>query len=80
MENWENIQLPWPDWTITAYLGGGGYGKVYQIERTVSGLQEEAALKIISRPADDQVSRHTMTMAMMQRAWRRHTRMSCNAM
>lgn len=54
MENWENIQLPWPDWTITAYLGGGGYGKVYQIERTVSGLQEEAALKIISRPADDQ--------------------------
>ena len=54
MENWENIQLPWPDWTITAYLGGGGYGKVYQIERTVSGLQEEAALKIISRPADEQ--------------------------
>ena len=54
MENWENIQLPWPDRTITAYLGGGGYGKVYQIERTVSGLQEEAALKIISRPADDQ--------------------------
>ena len=54
MENWENIQLPWPDWTITAYLGGGGYGRVYQIERTLSGLQEEAALKIISRPADDQ--------------------------
>ena len=54
MENWENIQLPWPDWTITAYLGGGGYGKVYQIERNVSGLREEAALKIISRPADDQ--------------------------
>ena len=46
MENWENIQLPWPDWTITAYLGGGGYGKVYQIERTVSGLQEEAALAL----------------------------------
>lgn len=32
MENWENIQLPWQDWTITAYLGGGGYGKVYQID------------------------------------------------
>ena len=54
MENWETILLPWPDWTITAYLGGGGYGKVYQIERNVSGLREEAALKIISRPADDQ--------------------------
>lgn len=54
MENWETIQLPWPDWTITAYLGGGGYGKAYQIERNVSGLREEAALKIISRPADDQ--------------------------
>ena len=51
MENWENIQLPWPDWTITAYLGGGGYGKVYQIERTVSGLQEEAALKSFLRQA-----------------------------
>lgn len=54
MENWENIQLPWPDWTITAYLGGGGYGKVYQIERTVSGLHGRGGAENISRPADDQ--------------------------
>ena len=53
MENVENIRLPWPDWKIVKYLGGGAYGKVYEIERNVSGVQEKAALKIVSRPKDD---------------------------
>ena len=55
MENFENIRLPWPDWKIVKYLGGGAYGKVYEIERTISGTQEKekAALKIISRPKDE---------------------------
>ena len=53
MENFENIRLPWPDWKIVKYLGGGAYGKVYEIERNVSGVQEKAALKIVSRPKDD---------------------------
>ena len=54
MENFENIRLPWPDWKIVKYLGGGAYGKVYEIERTISGTQEKekAALKIVSRPKD----------------------------
>ena len=52
MENFENIRLPWPDWKIVKYLGGGAYGKVYEIERNVSGVQEKAALKIVSRPKD----------------------------
>ena len=55
MENFENIRLPWPDWKIVRYLGGGAYGKVYEIERTISGMQEKekAALKIVSRPKDE---------------------------
>ena len=50
MENFENICLPWPDWKIVKYLSGGTYGRVYEIERTFSGIQEKAALKIVSRP------------------------------
>ena len=50
MENFEKIILPWPDWKIVKYLGSGGYGKVYEIEKNVSGVQEKAALKIVSRP------------------------------
>ena len=55
MGNFENIRLPWPDWKIVKYLGGGAYGKVYEIERTISGTQEKekAALKIVSRPKDE---------------------------
>lgn len=52
MENHENIRLPWQDWRIVKYLGGGTYGKVYEIERNISGIQEKAAVKIISRPKD----------------------------
>ena len=56
MGNFENIRLPWPDWKIVTYLGGGAYGKVYEIERTISGTQEKekAALKIVSRPKDEE--------------------------
>ena len=53
MENFEKIHLPWSDWKIVKYLGGGAYGKVYEIERNISGVQEKAALKIVSRPKDD---------------------------
>ena len=53
MGNEKDIRLPWPGWTIGKYLGAGGYGKVYEIERTLSGIRERAALKVVSRPADD---------------------------
>lgn len=52
MENFENIRLPWPDWKIVKYLGGGAYGKVYEIERDLIGIREKSALKIISRPKE----------------------------
>ena len=53
MEDFEKIILPWPDWKIVKYLGSGAYGKVYEIEKNVSGVQERAALKIVSRPSDE---------------------------
>ena len=55
MGNFESIHLPWPDWKIVKRLGSGAYGKVYEIERTISGTQEKekAALKIVSRPKDE---------------------------
>ena len=52
MENFENIRLPWPDWKIVKYLGGGANGKVYEIERDLIGIREKSALKIISRPKE----------------------------
>ena len=53
MEDFEKIILPWSDWKIVKYLGGGTYGRVYEIERTFSGIQEKAALKIVSRPKNE---------------------------
>lgn len=53
MEETSNIRLPWNNWKIVGYLGGGAYGKVYKIERNISGIKEEAAVKIVSRPKDE---------------------------
>ena len=53
MEDKMNVRLPWPGWTVIKYLGEGGYGRVYEIERDLSGIKEQAALKVVSRPADD---------------------------
>lgn len=52
MEMYENIRLPWSGWKVTKHIGSGGYGKVYEIERNIAGIQEKAALKIISCPKD----------------------------
>ena len=53
MEDKMNVRRPWPGWTVVKYLGEGGYGRVYEIERELSGIKEQAALKVVSRPADD---------------------------
>ena len=50
MERDQNIQLPWPDWEIIKELGHGGYGVVYQAQRSVAGITEQAAIKVISFP------------------------------
>ena len=48
------VRIPWPDWKITNYLGGGSFGAVYEITRTLFGgeTQETAAVKVISVPKD----------------------------
>lgn len=45
-------KLPWPGWEIVRRLGGGSYGKVYEIRREQYGIVERAALKVISFPSD----------------------------
>ena len=44
--------LPWPGWEIVRRLGGGSYGKVYEIRREQYHIVERAALKVISFPSD----------------------------
>lgn len=40
----------WPGWKTGKLIGRGRFGEVYEIERTVFGEEEKAALKIISVP------------------------------
>ena len=53
MDNFENVRIPWPGWKAIKELGEGGYGKVYEIERTQHGITERDALKIIRIPKTD---------------------------
>ena len=54
MDNFENVRIPWPGWKAIKELGEGGYGKVYEIERTQHGITERDALKIIRIPKNRQ--------------------------
>lgn len=42
----------WPGWEVVAELGGGSFGRVYQIRRNTFGHVENAALKVITIPHD----------------------------
>lgn len=44
--------LPWPGWEIVRRLGGGSYGTVYEIRRERLGIEERAAMKVITIPND----------------------------
>ena len=46
------MKLPWPDWEIVQRLGGGSYGTVYEIRRERFGIEERAAMKLVSFPKD----------------------------
>lgn len=53
MKEFENVRVPWSGWTIVAQIGEGGYGIVYRIERTQSGVTDCAALKVIRIPKNE---------------------------
>lgn len=45
------MNIPWKGWKVTRPLGGGNYGKVYEIERTdSSGHAEKATMKVFTVP------------------------------
>lgn len=41
----------WPGWKTVRLIGHGSYGSVYELQRTIGGRTEHAALKIISIPS-----------------------------
>lgn len=47
-----DISSVWPEWTLVTLLGKGSYGSVYKAVRKDSGIETEAAIKIISVPSD----------------------------
>ena len=48
--------LPWQGWKIVKRLGRGGYGSVYLAQRNSAGVMEDAAVKVISFPKNEDLS------------------------
>lgn len=50
-----NIKIPWEGWELAKEkpIGKGGFGEVYEIKRNMYGLEERAAMKILSIPKDE---------------------------
>lgn len=46
----QNLNVPWEGWKCVKPIGKGGYGTVYEIQRTQHGITEKAAMKKISIP------------------------------
>lgn len=47
-----DISTVWPEWRLESLLGKGSYGSVYKAVRNDSGIETQAAVKIISVPSD----------------------------
>lgn len=43
----------WPEWSIEKRIGGGAYGTVYEASRNEYGVENHAAIKIISIPSNE---------------------------
>ncbi len=46
----ENKKIEWPGWETVDIIGHGSFGEVYEIQRTIRGRTEKAALKVLSLP------------------------------
>ena len=44
----------WPGWETVRLIGRGSFGAVYEIERDVFGHKEQAALKYITIPQNEE--------------------------
>lgn len=49
----EVLKQIWPEWSIVKRIGGGTYGTVYEAIRHEYGVENHAAIKIISIPANE---------------------------
>ena len=55
MSGFEDLSIPWSGWQIVREIGRGGYGTVYEIERTQSGIiTNRAVIKVIRIPKNKQ--------------------------
>lgn len=45
-----DVKTPWEGWYVINKIGKGGFGSVYEIERSQYGIQERAAMKVITIP------------------------------
>ena len=46
----DNYLVKWPGWETVRLIGRGSFGAVYEIQRTIRGRTEHAALKVLSIP------------------------------
>ena len=51
----KSVKIPWDGWTVTGTLGRGAFGRVYRIERNLFGINEKAAMKVITIPKDPEM-------------------------
>lgn len=48
--DYHDVKTPWESWHVINKIGKGGFGSVYEIERSQYGIQERAAMKVITIP------------------------------
>lgn len=50
-----SVKIPWKGWELAREkpIGRGGFGEVYEIKRSMYGLEERAAMKILTIPKDE---------------------------
>ncbi|MDO4632428.1 MAG: ABC transporter substrate-binding protein [Eubacteriales bacterium] len=58
-EEWNQIQLPWPEWKVTGVLGRGTFGEVYEAHKQEGNRVLKAAVKVLKIPKDSQ-ERYTL--------------------